>query len=208
MSVTGLVGKKLGMTVLYDKDRKARPVTVVLADDCVVTQIKTEEKDGYSAVQIGYGTKSKLNHPEVGHRKASGADSANLKELRISSVEDVELGSKLGVDLFTEGDIVAVTGYSKGRGFSGGVRRYGFKGGRKTHGQSDRHRAPGSIGAGTFPGRVIAGKRMAGHYGVERKTTRGLKLVKVDPEQNLLFIKGAVPGAKNGRILIRKQRVK
>ena len=207
----GILGKKVGMTQVFSERGEAIPVTVIEAGPCFVAQIKTVEQDGYAAVQLGFEeTKPKrLTQPQLKHlQKSNLPDLRHLRELRIADDElaSLEEGQKLTVDIFEEGEMVDVTGTSKGRGFAGVVKRYGFRGGPKTHGQSDRLRAPGSVGACTTPGRVFKGKRMPGRMGGERVTTQGLQVVLVDPERNLLALRGAVPGSKNGLLLIREAR--
>ncbi len=203
----GLLGRKLGMTRIFDESGKVIPVTVIEAGPCYVTQKKTVESDGYSAIQIGFEEteQRKLTRPEwMRLKKVDLPPLRHLRELRMSDVSGYEVGQKLLVDLFKPGDKVDITGLSKGRGFAGGVKRHGFGGGPATHGQSDRQRAPGSIGSGTTPGRVYKGTRMAGHMGNHRTTVQNLQVVMVDPERNLLLVRGAVPGAKNGLLLIRE----
>ena len=207
----GILGKKVGMTQIFTDRGEAVPVTVIEAGPCFVAQIKTVERDGYSAVQLGFGeTKpTRLTQPQLKHLQKS--DLPALRHLRELRVADDELGSfeegqQLTVGIFAEGELVDVTGTSKGRGFAGVVKRYGFAGGPKTHGQSDRWRTPGSVGACTTPGRVFKGKRMPGRMGGERVTTQSLQVVLVDPERNLLALKGAVPGSKDGLLLIREAR--
>jgi large subunit ribosomal protein L3 len=207
----GILGKKVGMTQVFSERGEAIPVTVIEAGPCFVAQIKTVEQDGYAAVQLGFEeTKPKrLTQPQLKHLQKSNLPALrHLRELRIADDElaSFEEGQKLTVDIFEEGEMVDVTGTSKGRGFAGVVKRYGFRGGPKTHGQSDRQRAPGSVGACTTPGRVFKGKRMPGRMGGERVTTQTLQVVLVDPERNLLALKGAVPGSKNGLLLIREAR--
>jgi len=207
----GILGKKVGMTQIFSERGEAIPVTVIEAGPCFVAQIKTVEQDGYSAVQLGFEeTKpARLTQPQLKHLQKSNLPALrHLRELRVTDDElaAFEEGQTLTVDIFEEGELVDVTGTSKGRGFAGVVKRYGFGGGPKTHGQSDRQRAPGSVGACTTPGRVFKGKRMPGRMGGERVTTQGLKIVLVDPERNLLALKGAVPGSKNGLLLIREAR--
>ncbi len=201
--VEGLLGYKLGMTRIFREDGTVVPVTVIQAGPCWVVQIRTPERDGYSAVQLGFDTKKRVNKPMRGHLKGLG----NLRHLRefklLDGAEQVSVGQKVDVTIFKPGDLVDVTGTSKGRGFAGVVKRHGFAGGPKTHGQSDRWRAPGSIGATTDPGRVIKGLRMAGHMGHERVTVQNLEVVRVDPERNLLFVKGAVPGPRRGLLVVR-----
>ncbi len=206
-----LIGKKIGMTQIFTEKGNVVPVTVIEAGPCFVTQVRTMDKDGYSAVQLGFEEVKprRLTKGELGHlRKQKIAPLRTLREFRAYRNDKIEwqVGQKLTADVFAAGDVVDVTGISKGRGFQGGVRRHGFRGGPKTHGQSDRQRAPGSIGAGTTPGRVEKGTRMAGHMGAERVTVSNLRVVQVDAERNLLLVRGAVPGAKNGLLSIRAAR--
>ncbi len=201
--INGIIGRKLGMTQLFREDGVAEAVTVIDASPCAVVQVKTAEKEGYNAVQLGYGKAKKLNSPEKGHLKGIGEFSC-LREFRMDEIEGVNVGDKADVSMFQPGDTVDVVGISKGKGFAGVVKRHGFAGGPKTHGQSDRWRAPGSIGSGTTPGRVKKGMKMAGRMGNERVTARNLLVVKADTERNILVVKGAVPGANNGIILIGK----
>jgi large subunit ribosomal protein L3 len=203
--INGIIGKKLGMTQVYSPSGKAEPVTVLEVGPCTVTQLKTEERDGYIAAQLGFGAAKKLDKAEKGHLKELG-DFRHLREFRLDDATGVEVGAKVDASLFADGELIDVTGISKGHGFAGGVKRHGFHGGPKTHGQSDRHRAPGSIGSTTTPGRVYLGTRMAGHMGHEQITVQGLKVIKSDAEKNLLLVRGAVPGAKNGLILIKKSK--
>lgn len=202
--IQGLIGRKLGMTQVFDDRGVVHPVTVVEAGPCVVTQVKTAEKDGYAALQLGFGLDNRLNRPERGHRQASGFMSRDLREVKADNVADYSVGQVLQADVFAEGEVVDVTGTSKGKGFQGGVKRHGFAGGPKTHGQSDRHRAPGSIGSSATPGRVFKGMRMAGHMGHERVTVQNLKVIRVDTERNLLLIEGSVPGPNQGLLIIRR----
>jgi len=202
--IQGLVGRKLGMTQIFDDTGAVHPVTVVEAGPCVVTQVKTTENDGYEAIQLGFGLDKRLNQPEQGHRKASGFMSRALREVAADNVGDFQVGQVLKADVFSDGEAIDVTGTSKGRGFQGGVKRHGFRGGPKTHGQSDRHRAPGSIGSSATPGRVYKGMRMAGHMGNERVTVQNLKVLRVDTKRNLLLIEGSVPGPNKGLVLIRR----
>jgi large subunit ribosomal protein L3 len=209
--VQGIIGKKLGMAQVFAESGEAEAVTAIEAGPCVVTQIKTEDKEGYSAAQLGFGQAGKPAAPRKGKGKGKAKEPVRfkyLREFRLAAGDEVKVGDTVDVGLFKEGDLVAVTGVSKGKGFAGVVKRHGFAGGPKTHGQSDRHRAPGSIGATTSPGRVLKGKRMAGHMGTERVTVRHLKVFKADPERNLLLVRGAVPGAKNGLLLIEKREGK
>jgi large subunit ribosomal protein L3 len=202
--IKGLIGRKLGMTQIFDERGVVHPVTVVETGPCVVTQIRTRERDGYEAVQLGFGLKKRPNKPEQGHRRASGFMSDTLREVKADNVADFEVGQVIKADAFAPGEIVDVTGTSKGRGFQGGVKRHGFRGGPKTHGQSDRHRAPGSIGSSATPGRVFKGLKMAGHMGHEQVTVQNLEVMRVDVERNLLLVKGSVPGPNKGELLIRR----
>ena len=198
-----ILGRKLGMTQVFSPRGEAFGVTVVEAGPCVVVQIKTEEKDGYGAIQLGFGARKHLNDPQRGHMKRLG-QFRYLREVRVDDPNAYEIGQKLGAELFEEGDIIDVAGRSKGKGFAGGIKRYHFHGGPKTHGQSDRHRSPGSIGSGTTPGRVRKGLHMAGHMGDDRVTIRNLKVFESNPARGLLLIQGPVPGAVNGLVRIRK----
>lgn len=202
--IRGFIGRKLGMTQIFDEAGVVHPVTVVEAGPCVVTQVKTPETDGYSALQLGFGLSKRLNKPEQGHRNASGFMSRTLREVKADDVSEYTVGQVLKADVFENGEIVDVTGTSKGRGFQGGVKRHGFSGGPRTHGQSDRLRAPGSIGSSATPGRVYKGLRMAGHMGVDKVTVQNLQIMRVDTERNLLLIKGSVPGPNNGLVMIRR----
>ncbi len=197
----GLLGEKLGMTQVFQEDGTAQAVTVLEAGPCMVTQVKTMAKDGYEAVQLSFGEKRRLNKAEEGHLRQAGKF-RYLRELPPADLDYVQVGQTVDVSIFQPGDIINVTGTTKGRGFAGGIKRHGFSGGPKTHGQSDRHRAPGSIGAGTTPGRVFKGKRMAGHMGSVRVTAQNVEVVQVDLERNLLLIKGSVPGANRQLVLI------
>ena len=197
----GLLGEKLGMTQVFREDGTAQAVTVLEAGPCMVTQVKTIAKDGYEAVQLSFGEKRRLNKAEEGHLRGIGRF-RYLRELPPADLSYVQVGQTVDVSIFQPGDVINVTGTTKGRGFAGGIKRHGFSGGPKTHGQSDRHRAPGSIGAGTTPGRVFKGKRMAGHMGAVRVTARNVEVVQVDVERNLLLIKGSVPGANRQLVLI------
>ena len=198
-----ILGRKLGMTQVFAPNGEARGVTVVEAGPCVVVQIKTKEKDGYDAVQIGFGARKRVNDPLRGHMKRLG-QFQYLREVRVDDPNAYTIGQRLGAELFEEGDVVDVVGTSKGRGFAGGIKRHHFHGGPKTHGQSDRHRSPGSIGSGTTPGRVRKGLRMAGHMGDERVTVKNLKVFESNPARGVLLIEGAVPGGVNGLLRIRK----
>jgi large subunit ribosomal protein L3 len=203
----GLIGKKVGMTQLFDDSGKAVPVTVIKAGPCYVTQVRTLDQNGYKAVQLGYEeTKpQRLSGGELGHLKKH--DLPPLKFLReFRTDEELEEGQTLTVEVFEEGERVDIVGKSKGRGFAGVVKRYGFSGGPKTHGQSDRHRAPGSIGAGSTPGRVFKGKRMPGRMGNDTVTSQNLLISRIDPENNLIAVRGSVPGPKNGLVVIKEAR--
>jgi large subunit ribosomal protein L3 len=201
--ITGILGKKIGMAQVFQDDGAVAAVTAIEAGPCTVTQIKTKAKEGYDAVQLGFGQAKRINRPQRGHLKKLGLYK-HLREFRVEDASKIQLGDRVDVGIFHPGDLVDVTGTSKGRGFAGVVKRYHFAGGSKSHGQSDRHRAPGSIGAGTDPGRVIKGLKMAGHMGDERVTVQKLQVVKADPERNLLLVRGAVPGARNGLLIIKK----
>ena len=204
MPIHGIIGKKIGTTQVFRDDGRTDAVTVVEAGPCTVTQIKTEESDGYAGVQLGFEPVKRLNKAEAGHLRDIDGDFRVLREFGLDDVSEVELGERIDASLFGAGDLVDATARAKGRGFQGGVKRYNFRGGPKTHGQSDRHRAPGSIGAGTTPGKVLKGLRMAGHMGNNRVTVRKLEVVEADVSRNLLFIKGAVPGSRNSLVLIKK----
>lgn len=202
----GILGKKVGMTQIYGDDGQLVPVTVIQAGPCFVTQIKTQESDGYDAVQIGYDDvpPRKLTRPQIGHlRKADAPNLRFLREFQLDNSESLELGQRIDVSTFSRGDYVDVTGTSKGKGFAGVIKRHGFSRQRKTHGQSDRERAPGSLGAGTTPGRTFKGKRMGGKMGHKKVTTQNLQVMLVDVERNMMAIKGAIPGAAGGMVVIR-----
>ena len=204
----GILGKKLGMTQTYGKGGKVEAITAIQAGPCTVTQVKTVEKDGYSAAKLGFG---EVKKHKTGGKKGSAKEkeTVKFKYLREFSLENspkVEAGQTIDVSVFKAGDIVDVIGISKGKGFAGGVKRYHFRGGPKTHGQSDRWRAPGSVGSNTSPGRVYKGLRMAGHLGSARVTVSNLEVIEADLDRNLLFIKGAVPGMTNGLVLVQKSK--
>ena len=204
----GLIGKKIGMTQIFDEQGVANPVTLIEAGPCYVTQVRHPEKEGYSAVQLGFGeiNPKRLTGGELGHLKANEIPPLRiLREFRIKNSE-INVGEKVTVETFAVGERVDVIGTSKGKGFAGGVKRYGFRGGPKTHGQSDRQRAPGSRGSGTTPGRVYKGSRSPGHMGNARVTVQALQVVLVDVERNLLGVRGAVPGPKGGFIMIKEAR--
>lgn len=189
---------------MFREDGTADSVTVIQAGPCIVTQVKTAKNDGYVGVQLGFEEVRQLNKPRTGHLTPVDKLFRYLREFGVDDPDEVEVGQNIDVGMFAPGDRIDATGKSKGRGFQGGVKRHGFAGGPKTHGQSDRHRAPGSIGAGTSPGRVLKGLKMAGHMGDARVTTRGLEVVQSDPENNLMFIKGSLPGARNSIVLINR----
>ncbi len=193
------------MTQVFRDDGRVVPVTVIEAGPCVVTQIRTRERDGYEAVQLGFGEVKRLNKPMSGHfRRGPSRLCRYLREVQADDVTEFEEGQTIGVDIFELGECVDVIGRSKGRGFAGVMKRHGFAGGPRTHGQSDRARAPGSIGGGTTPGKVFKGLRMPGHMGNQRVTTKGLEVIQIDPERNLLLLKGGAPGAPNGLLQIRR----
>ncbi|MFU8796246.1 MAG: 50S ribosomal protein L3 [Dehalococcoidia bacterium] len=209
----GIIGRKIGMTRVFRESGEAVPVTVIQAGPAVVTQVKTRASDGYDAIQLGLvaeeGKRTRINSPEKGHLR--GIDRVrHLREFRVDpdsmGDEAARRSDKVDVGFLKAGDTVSIAGSSKGKGFAGVVKRHGFAGGPKTHGQTDRHRAPGSIGATTYPGRVLKGKKMAGHMGHARVKARGLEVVRVDLERNLLLVKGAVPGASGGLLIIEKTR--
>lgn len=203
----GLIGKKIGMTQIFDEQGVARPVTIIEAGPCYVTQVRTLEKEGYAAVQLGFGEihPKKLASGELGHLNSNNLPPLKfLREFRLK--DSANVGDKVTVDAFAVGERVDVIGTSKGKGFAGAVKRYHFAGGKKTHGQSDRHRAPGSRSSGTTPGRVFKGSRGAGHMGNDRVTAQALKVVMVDAERNLLGLHGAVPGGKGGLVVIQEAR--
>jgi len=200
----GFLGRKIGMTQIFREDGRVVPVTVIEAGPCIVTQVKTMETDGYEAVQLGYGEVKRRNKPQSGHLKNSRL-SRYLREVQADDTSEFEVGQTIGVDIFEAGEKVDIIGTSKGRGFAGVMKRWGFKGGPRTHGQSDRSRAPGSIGGGTTPGKVYKGLKMGGHMGNRRITVKGLEIIEVDTERNLLLVKGGIPGATNSLIQIRRK---
>ncbi len=206
--MTGILGKKIGMTSIFDESGQVIPCTVIEAGPCFVTQIKTKDRDGYEAVQLGFEEKKArlVNKPDAGHFAKSTAKPQRLvREFRGNGVSEIQPGQEIKVDtVFTKGDTVSVIGTSKGRGFQGVVKRHHFGGGFRTHGQSDRERAPGSIGSSSSPSRVFKGIRMAGRMGGDQVTVRNLKVVGVIPDSNLLLVKGSVPGAINGYLEIHK----
>lgn len=206
--MSGIIGKKIAMTSLFDANGKNIPCTIIQAGPCVVTQVRTEEKDGYKAVQLGFDDAKEKNTSAglKGHfKKAGTTPKRKLVEFYGDFVDTLELGKEVNVELFAEGEYVDITGVSKGKGFQGVVKRHGFGGvGQATHGQHNRLRAPGSIGAGSDPSRVFKGMRMAGRMGGKNVTIQNLNVVKVDTEQNLLIVKGAIPGPKNSYVIIRR----
>ena len=199
----GFLGTKIGMTQTFREDGRVVPVTVIQAGPCVVTQVKTKETDGYEAVQLGFGDVKRRNKPESGHLKNSRL-SRYLREVATDDTSEFEVGQAIGVDIFEAGEKVDVIGTSKGRGFAGVMKRWNFGGGPRTHGQSDRARAPGSIGGGTTPGKVYKGLKMGGHMGNRRITVKGLEIIEIDTERNLLLVKGGIPGATNSLVQIRR----
>lgn len=205
MTINGLLGKKIGTTKVFRDTGKADCVTAIEVGPCTVTQVKTKENDGYQSVQIGFIPVTHLNKPKTGHLKNVNALFRYLREFPANDVSGVEVGEQVDVSIFEPGERIDASGLSKGRGFAGGVKRHHFKGGPKTHGQSDRHRAPGSIGAGTSPGRVLKGLKMAGHMGNANVRARNLEVVSSDPEKNILLVKGSVPGARNSLIILSKR---
>ena len=206
--IYGILGRKIGMTQVFTEKGETVPVTVIEAGPCVIAQLRTKDRDGYEAVQIGFGEikLKRVTKPEQGHLKAAGRLVRHLRELPTTDLGSHTVGDVVNVDIFTPGEKVDIAGTSKGRGFAGVVKRHGFRGGPSTHGQSDRHRAPGSIGSGTTPGRVWKGMRMAGRMGNERVTVQNLEIVEVDVERHLLLVKGSVPGAKNGLLMVQRAK--
>lgn len=206
--IKGIIGKKIGMTQVFDEKGNAIPVTVIQAGPCFITQIRTAERDGYTAVQMGYGeTKpQRLTKGQLGHLQRNSLPALRyLREFRVRDGEagDLQEGQEIKVDVFAKGERVDVIGTSKGRGFAGTIKRHNFHRQRKTHGQSDRERAPGSVGSTTFPARTFPGQRMAGRMGNDRVTAQNLEVVVIDAERNLIAVRGSVPGAKNGLVMIK-----
>jgi large subunit ribosomal protein L3 len=204
----GLIGRKLGMTRIFEEDGRAIPVTVLECGPCPVTQIKTEKSDGYSAIQLAFGERkeSRTTKPLAGHlAKAGVGPKRMLREFRVDSTEGFTPGQELTVELFEGVPKLNVTGVTKGRGFAGVVKRWGFGGGKETHG-SNHHRAAGTIGMCATPSRVFKGHHMPGHYGVDRHTAVNLKVVRIDSERNLIFVRGSVPGSRNGFVLVQEPR--
>jgi len=206
MARKAIVGEKVGMTQVWDADNRAIPVTVVRVPPVRVVQVKTPERDGYSALQVTYGTRkaSRLTKPEAGHFSRSGVEPGKrLVELRLEDTSEYSVGQELAVDILAAGDKVDVTAVSKGKGFTGGMKRHNFKGQGASHGNHKHHRAPGSVGACATPSRVFKGTRMAGRMGGQQVTTLNLEVVEADPERELVLVKGAVPGPRGGLVLIR-----
>ncbi|MDQ3952868.1 MAG: 50S ribosomal protein L3 [Actinomycetota bacterium] len=202
--VKGILGRKIGMTQVFDENGRAVPVTVVEAGPCRVAQVKTPETDGYAAVQLAFGEPKRTNKPAAGHFAKAGVDPArHLVELRLDELGDLAPGAEIRADVFEPGEVVDVIGVTKGKGFAGGMKRHNFKGLSSSHGTHKKHRSPGSIGGAATPARVFKGQRMAGHMGHVRVTTLNLTIIKADPERNLILIRGAVPGPKNGIVMIR-----
>ena len=203
----GILGRKLGMTRVFANDGTVVPVTVIAAGPCPIVQIKTDAKEGYNAVQVGFDTlpEHKVNKPEHGHQaKAGKGFFRHLKEFRLDAVEGYEVGQDITVDIFKPGEKVKVTGTSKGKGFQGVMKRYNFSGLRATHGAEKVHRSAGSVGTNTEPSRVFKGKKMAGHMGDDRVTLPSVEIIDVRPEDNIIVVKGQIPGSKNGLVMIRK----
>jgi len=201
-----LLGTKIGMTAVFTETGDRVSVTVVQAGPCPILKVKTKETDGYHAAVLGYGSghKRNFNKPGLGFFKKINAEPTRfLREVRLGSAEELRAGDVWTVDIFKPGEKVRVTGISKGKGFQGAVRRHHFRGGPKSHGQSDRQRSPGSVGASSYPARTFRGQRMAGHMGDQKVTQRNVKVVNIDIENNLILLKGAVPGARNGLVIIR-----
>jgi large subunit ribosomal protein L3 len=206
--IQALLGRKLGMTRLFDENGVVTASTLVEAGPCFITQLKTIERDGYAAVQLGFGEKRRPNKPEKGQMKAAKLPDrtglSHVREVPADEIDGLQLGARVDASIFAPGELVDVIGTSKGRGFAGVMRRHNFRGGPKTHGQSDRWRHSGSVGSGTTPGRTFKNMRMAGHLGDARVTVKNLRLLSVDAERNIVAIRGAVPGPKGGLIMIRK----
>ena len=202
--IKGILGRKIGMTQVFDESGRAVPVTVVEAGPCRVSQVKLPETDGYLAVQLAFGEPRKVTKPVAGHFKKANIDPArHLVELRLEELGDLTLGAEVKADVFEEGELVDVVGVTKGKGFAGGMKRHNFKGLSASHGTQRKHRSPGSIGACATPARVFKGTRMAGQLGHVRVTTLNLKVIKADAERNLLLLRGAVPGPKGGLVMVR-----
>ena len=207
--IQALLGRKLGMTRLFDENGIVTASTLVEAGPCFVTQLRSQEVDGYTAVQLGFGETRQQTKPQKGHLKKAGLPErtglSQLREVPADSLDDLELGARIDASMFEQGEIVDVIGTSKGKGFAGVMKRHNFHGGPKTHGQSDRWRHSGSVGSGTTPGRTFKGMRMGGHLGNARITVKNLRILSVDPERNLVALRGAIPGPNGGLIMIRKK---
>ena len=204
MAVKGILGRKIGMTQVFDEAGRAVPVTVVEAGPCRVAQVKTPEIDGYTAIQLAFGAARRPTKPVTGHFAKAGIDASRyLVELRLEDIGEYEAGSEIKADVFDEGEVVDVIGVTKGKGFAGTMKRHNFKGQGASHGNQAKHRAPGSIGACATPARVFKGTRMSGHMGHRRVTTLNLRVIKADPERNLLLIRGAIPGPRGGLVMVR-----
>ena len=200
----GILGRKIGMTQVFDEAGRAIPVTVVEAGPCRVAQVKTPERDGYSAIQLAFGAAKRTNKPLGGHLSKAGIEGAqHIVELRLDDASSFSPGDEIRADVFADGEMVDVVGVTKGKGFAGVMKRHNFKGMGASHGAEKVHRSPGSVGACATPARVFKGKRMAGHMGHRRVTTLNLQVIKTDPERNVLLIKGAVPGPKDGLLMVR-----
>ena len=205
----GLIGRKIGMTQIFDESGRAIPVTLIEAGPCFVSQIKTAETDGYSAVQLAFGEvkPKRLSKAQLGHLKTNNLPPVRvLREFRTKKIDGINPGDELKASVFAEGEFVDVIGTSKGKGFAGAMKRHGFGGGPISHGQSDRQRSPGSSGSGTTPGRVFKGKRRPGHMGDVQVTSSHIRIAMVDPERNLIAVQGSVPGAKGGTVVIKEAR--
>lgn len=207
--IQALLGRKLGMTRIFDENGVVTASTLVEAGPCFITQLRTPENDGYTAVQLGFGSTPRPSKPDKGHLKKAGLPDRqgleSLREVPADNLDDLELGARVDASMFEQGEIVDVIGTSKGKGFAGVMKRHNFHGGPKTHGQSDRWRHSGSVGSGTTPGRTFKNMRMAGHLGDERVTVKNLRILSVDPERNLVALRGAIPGPKGGIVVIRKK---
>ncbi|MBV9595370.1 MAG: 50S ribosomal protein L3 [Chloroflexi bacterium] len=207
--IQALLGRKLGMTRLFDENGVVTASTLVEAGPCFITHLRTAENDGYIAAQLGFGAKPRPSKPHRGQLKKAGLPDRQgleaMREVPADNVEDLELGARVDASMFAQGEIVDVIGTSKGKGFAGVMKRHNFRGGPKTHGQSDRWRHPGSVGSGTTPGRTFKNMRMAGHLGDARVTVKNLRILSVDPERNLVALRGAIPGPNGGLVMIRKK---
>jgi large subunit ribosomal protein L3 len=209
--IQALLGRKLGMTRIFDENGVVTASTLVEAGPCFITQLRTPERDGYTAVQLGFGSKPRPSKPQRGHLKKAGLPERDglesLREVPADTVEDLELGARVDATMFAQGEIVDVIGTSKGKGFAGVMKRHNFHGGPKTHGQSDRWRHSGSVGSGTTPGRTFKNMRMAGRLGDARVTVKNLRILSVDAERNVVALRGAIPGPNGGLVVIRKKVV-